>query len=172
MGKYNDSSAMTTSQLTIIKDRIDAELARRNGNGSLANYSNLAFSEPPLARNGYQGIRKEYGEKTIDLLLKICDYKDLVLTEAGGVIPDAFNYEDMTALLDILSGEERSGVSADNVNNGLADKAEVSSCRGNCTGLCVGSCIDMCNGCSGCAASCGSSCANGCREDCTGGAFK
>ena len=168
----NNNIAMTTSQLIIIKSRIDAELARRNGNGSLNEYSNLNFDEPPLAQSPEQGIRREYGEKTIDLLLKICDYKDLVLTKSGGIIPDAFNYEDMMLLLDILSAEERTGISDDNVQKGYGDKAEFSSCRGMCSGLCVGSCIGMCNGCSGCIASCGTGCSSGCNSSCTGGVYK
>lgn len=162
---------MTVNDVKNVKAAIKAEMLRRNGYGSLAAYggSSYDFSQAPAVG---QKTKPEYGEKTIDLLLKICDYKDLRLTRADEPIPTAFN----KGLLDFitkLSKEESTGESAATVANLFPDRRpETSSCRGNCTGLCVGNCTNHCNGCTSCTASCGTGCASGCNTNCKGGAMK
>jgi len=146
---------MTTSELNDMKKALKAELARRSGFGSMSKYagSSYDFSVTP-AKGGK--ILPEYGEKTVDLLLKIEDFKDLKLTKDGQVIPTAFSTA-MTTEIARLAKEDFTG-----------STSEKSSCRGDCSGLCVGTCIGQCNGCqscsgcSGCAASCGTGCASGC----------
>ena len=157
---------MTTEQVKQLKAKIKDEMLRRNGNGSLANYgaSSYDFSTTPTAGSG---VKAEYGQKTINLLLQIEDYGDLSLVKAGDPIPQSFN-SGLINEVNRLANEQKTGESAETAalfNDGRV--AETSSCRGMCTGLCVGACSGFCNGCTGCTANCGSGCATGCSS-CTG----
>lgn len=133
------------SQTIELKRLIKDEMARRNGNGSLAEFASAHYDFSVAPAYG-QKTKPEHGQKTIDLLLKIKDYGDLRLVREDEAIPISFD----ASLLDyvrMLSAEQATGE--------LSDR---SSCRGACTGLCVGSCIGHCNGCSGCVATCGTGC--------------
>ena len=170
---------ISRSELVTLKSKIKAEMLRRNGlgsdsklwtpstaYGSMTSYgsSDYDFTHTPTKD---EKIYKEYGEKTIDLLLKIKDYPDLYATVADQLIPIAFNSE-LLERVDALASEAFTGETAETVAAreaaGETDIAAVesSSCKGACSGLCVGSCIGMCNGCySTCTASCGTGCAGG-----------
>jgi hypothetical protein len=129
--------AMTAEQVIELKAKLKAELARRNGLGSVAEFASeqYEFNEVPQAG---KPITADQGKKIIDLLLQICDYKDLRCVVKGDTLPEAFDAE-LLDLVDKLSQEQSTG-----------EITEESSCRGLCTGLCVGSCINNCNGCIGC----------------------
>lgn len=160
---------MKASELANIKASIKAELLRRDGFGSVAEFGGSAYDLSKLPTIG-EKMRPEYGEKTIDLLLKICDYKDLNLTKVNNPVPRAFNTELIDFINNTLSKEVKTGESESTVKNLYPTrKAEASSCRGACTGLCVGSCIGQCNGCTNCTSSCGTGCSNGCNSTCSGG---
>lgn len=171
---------LTRSELTTAKAKIKAEMQRRNGLGasnrlytpstafgSMTKYGDSAydFSNTPT-KDGK--IHAEYGEKTVDLLLKIKQYDGLEPTIEGNPIPKGFN-SGMINIVDELAKESFSGETAATIaarkaagENVSGMKPEASSCSGACSGLCVGSCIGQCNGCySGCTASCGTGCANG-----------
>ena len=114
-----------------------------------------------------QKIYPEYGEKTVDLLLKIGPYKDLAKSESGQPIPKAFN-EELIDYVDRLAAEAFTGETEETRAARLAagesnvKDVEHSSCKAQCTGLCVGCCVGMCNGCGGgCTSSCGTGCAGG-----------
>lgn len=159
---------MNTSELKELKAAIKAEMQRRNGFGSLAEYgtSTYDFTVTPV-KDGK--IRPEYGQKTIDLMLKIKDYPGLKLVVADDPIPDAFN-AGLINEVKKLANEKKTGESAKTVANLYPSReAETSSCRGACTGLCVGTCIGNCNGCTNCTASCGTGCASGCNSTCKSG---
>jgi hypothetical protein len=134
--------AMTAEQVIELKAKLKAELARRSGLGSVAEFASdeYDFTEVPQAG---RAITADQGKKIIDLLLQICDYKDLRYVVKGDTLPEAFDAE-LLDLVDKLSKEQITG-----------DSTEVSSCNGLCTGLCVGSCINTCNGCTGCTGSSG-----------------
>lgn len=159
---------MKASGLAPIKAALKAELLRRDGNGSVAQFGDSAYD---FSHNPYIGekIRPEYGQKTIDLLLKIEDYKDLRLVKVDDPIPKAFNSELLTEIAR-LAAEQKTGESAKTVANLYPSrKPETSSCRSVCTGLCVGTCASKCNGCTSCTAACGTGCASGCNTACKGG---
>ena len=134
--------AMTAAQVVELKEKLKAELARRNGNGSVAEFASEEYDFTVIPKEG-QPITEEHGKKIVDLLLQICDYKDLRYVVRGEAIPEAFDAE-LIDLVEKLSKEERTGTID-----------EVSSCNGACTGLCVGSCVGFCNGCFGCSGTSG-----------------
>ena len=191
---------ISRSELVTLKSKIKAEMLRRNGLGSssklwtpskafgsLSSYggSGYDFTHSPI-KGGK--IYKEYGEKTIDLLLKVKDYDGLTATKEGEAITTGFN-SGLITKVNNLAKEKFTGETAATVaaRKAAGEKSipsvETSSCKGACTGLCVGSCIGMCNGCySTCTASCGSGCESGskvttyapslckaCTSACTGG---
>lgn len=129
--------SMTAEQVIELKEKLKAELARRNGVGSVAE---LAGPEYDFLENPKPGqpITADQGKKIIDLLIQICDYKDLRYVRAGDTIPEAFDVE-LLDLVEALSKEEATGYIS-----------ESTSCNAACTGLCTGSCTVACNGCTGC----------------------
>lgn len=152
-------AALKASELVELKNAIRSEMARRDGYGSLKEYTgtNYEFSKNPAIGDK---IKPEYGQKTIDLVLRICDYGDLKLVKEDDPIPNSFN-RGLIDFVNSLAGEQKTG-----------DPNEHSSCRSYCTGLCAGSCYGLCNGCTNCTASCGTGCETGCNGGCTGGCWK
>lgn len=147
---------VTAQQANELHEKIKAEMLRRNGHGSLASFggSDYNFTKAPTVG---ELVEVEHGDKTVDLILQIEDFGDLILSEQYSQIPTDFS-EVLSTEIDRLASEAKTGLTS-----------EVSSCRGDCTGLCVGSCHGKCNGCTGCTASCGTGCASGCNTTCTGG---
>lgn len=159
---------MKASDLTTLKAAIKAEMLRRNGFGSLAEFGGTTYDFTVAPAVGVK-TKPEHGQKTIDLLLKIEDYGNLVLVKENDPIPSDFNAS-LVNEVTRLASEAKTGESASTVTNLFPDRtAETSSCRGACTGLCVGSCHGNCNGCTGCTASCGTGCAGGCNTSCNTG---
>ena len=83
---------MKTTDLAPMKAAIKKELARRNGFGDVSEYAEAKYDLSKQPTIG-EKIRPEYGEKTIDLLLHICDYKDLKKVKLNGPVPAAFGPE-------------------------------------------------------------------------------
>lgn len=159
--------SMKASDLKDIKEAIKAELKRRDGYGDVSSYASTQYDITDYPKAG-EKIKSEHGQKTIDLLLKITDYKDLSSVQAGKPIPSAFNRE-LIDFCNELSKEKFTGESEKTVQDLFPDREpEHSSCKSQCTGLCVGSCINQCNGCTGCHSTCGSGCATSCTGACTG----
>lgn len=167
------------NELVTLKGRIKAEMQRRNGlgssskiwtpskpYGSMTEFADSSYDFTHTPTKGAK-IYPEYGEKTVDLLLRIKKYKDLQPTSEGAPIPTGFNSGLLQRVKD-LSNEEFTGETTATVEArrvaGETDipAVESSSCEGACSGLCTGSCIGMCNGClNTCTATCGTSCAEG-----------
>lgn len=147
---------VTAQQANTLHAKIKAEMLRRNGHGSLTSYGGSGYNFTKAPTVG-ELVEVEHGDKTIDLLLKIEDFGDLILSEKHSQIPTDFTTA-LSTEIDRLAKEAKTGLTT-----------EVSSCRGDCTGLCVGSCHGKCNGCTSCTASCGTGCASGCNTTCTGG---
>ena len=146
---------LDAKQLNELKHLLKQELARRNGEGNVDHFADSKYDfihNPELGDD----ITEEHGQKTIDLLLKICDYKDLKPVKQGDVIPDAFD-ENLLDFVRKLSQEERTGETEETVRTMFPDRVpETSSCRASCTGLCIGLCSSNCNGCIGCTGCTGS----------------
>lgn len=127
---------MTAEQVIELKRKLKAELKRRDGIGSVASLADDKYDfleEPEYGKP----MTAEQGAKIIDLLIQICDYKDLKYVVRGEPIPEAFG-EELIDFVDKLSKEEKTG-----------EPDERTSCTGLCTGLCTGSCTGFCNGCTG-----------------------
>ena len=63
-------STMTAAEIISIKERIKAEFARRNGYGSVDQYTNSIYDLNLMPETG-KPILEEHGQKTLDLLLVI-----------------------------------------------------------------------------------------------------
>lgn len=171
---------ISRSELSLLKTKLKAEMLRRNGLGaptrlytptvpfgSMTEYGSSAYDFTNSPEKGGK-IHTEYGEKTVDLLLKIKNYDDLESTTEGSPIPKGFN-SNLITIVDNLSKENFSGETEETISARKDAGEDVSkltpessSCSGACSGLCVGSCIGQCNGCySGCTSSCGTGCAGG-----------
>lgn len=146
----------------IVKDKVDIEMKKRCLN-DMDQSSGVDFGSlrPVRADLDFQNpvekgalIKKEHGDKTINLLYEIEDIEGLDYVVENGLLPSHEGYLNLESFLEKFSKETMEGDS--------------SSCRGACTGLCFGSCIGGCNGCSdactgdcsGCTATCGTGCAN------------
>mgnify|MGYP004453836539 CR=1 FL=1 len=173
-------TGISRDRLLTAKAALKKELLRRNGIGpdnrlwtpsapfgSLTEFgsSKYDFTHTPTKD---QKIYSEYGQKTVDLLLKIKDYEDLDPTVEGNPIPKGFNdglIDKVTALSkEEFSGETEATIAARKAaGESTANlKPEASSCKTMCSGMCVGSCIGFCNGCNKtCTSNCGTGCANG-----------
>lgn len=166
-------------ELVTLKSRIKAEMQRRNGLGPSNRFwtpSQPFGSMTEFADSRYDFVHtpmkdtkiySEYGEKTVDLLLKIRNYDGLQPTQDGVPISAGFNSGLLQRAKDLSSegftGETAATVAARrSAGETSVPAVESSSCVGACSGLCVGSCIGMCNGClNTCTAACGTSCAGG-----------
>jgi hypothetical protein len=171
---------ISRSELSTLKTKLKAEMLRRNGLGasdrlytpsaafgSMAPYGGAAYDFVNTPTKDGK-IHAEYGQKTVDLLLKIKQYDGLEPTAEGNPIPKGFN-SDLITIVDNLAKEKFSGETAATIakrkaagENVLGLTPETSSCNGACSGLCVGSCIGQCNGCyNTCTATCGTGCNGG-----------
>lgn len=142
---------LTAEQYNLLRQKVEAEVERRNACGSLAAY---ASGGNAAAETG-AAILARQGKRVIEPLLAIQDHADLVLPETGEPIPAGFG-EGLITYVNELSEEPMEGTST--------------SCRGACTGLCMSGCSNACSGCKGsctgcggCSASCGTGCASGAR---------
>lgn len=140
---------MTGDQLRDLKNRINAELARRTRYVNVSGYSGAAWG---ISTQPYPGqpIVKDQGDKIITPLLQIKDYGDLYNPVQGGPVPASYNSQ----LINYVTQLSQEPIETNYTN-----------CRGACTGMCFGSCAGGCKGCTG---SCSGAC-NGCSTSCGGG---
>ena len=141
-------NAELVEALTNIKSRIKAEMARRNGYGSLTDLSapELDYNVSPIGT-----ILSEHMQKIKDPLLHIKDFAKS--NSFSQVVEPISGLQNMESFLTIIESEPMYG--------------EQTSCRSACSGLCMGTCIDTCDGCStGCQNGC-TSCTSGCGAGCT-----
>ena len=174
---------MTASELTQIKSRIESTLLKRSGNNAVDMYTGGEYAVPDTG-----GVMSaDVGRNTVDLLLNITGnspdrdiFPELGTgSDSGGVIPSAFNIDDINRICDELDSDFNAPGRGSfegydyrgryiNVSGGTGDRqddgvrTESNHCNGSCAGMCSGSCIGMCNGCS-------NSC-SGCMHSCTGSA--
>lgn len=145
---------MSIAEFTEMKDRLRAELSRRNGYGSVTDKISM-IDDIPIPMPG-STILVSHG-KIMDAFLQIQDLGDLKFCKEGDPIPHSFG-PSMFVALEKLEQETMTSAS--------------SSCRGACTGLCFGSCTSSCFGCKGsCDGLCQNACVNQCVSTCTGTAL-
>ena len=69
---------LTSEKINELKAKVKTEMARRSGNGSLANFAGSAYDFSDVPAPG-KLILAEHGQKTINPLLNIKDVPGLVL---------------------------------------------------------------------------------------------
>ena len=106
---------MTAAEIISIKERIKAEFARRNGYGSVDQYTNSIYDFNIMPETG-KAILEEHGQKTLDLLLEVGEISNTYKGLKGQIIPPGFNNEQLSNFLTILENDTTG-----------------SSCRGGCT---------------------------------------
>lgn len=159
---------ITPTEVIQLKQKLDAELLRRNGYNSVASTSTWDASDgvPTSGRKTYTS----QGKAVIEDFLKIEDFGDLRKVNVNDPIPNSFS-SDLSVEIDRLAAMPRTGETSDTISQlgrTVAEETQ-SGCRGACTGLCVGSCLGNCNGCSGCSNACKSGCTGckGCTASCS-----
>lgn len=147
---------LTPEKLTELKEKVAAEMKRRNApehNASLNAYGTKEweYENPPKVADE---LRDEYVQKIIDPLLQVNDFLSDNSFTSG------------------KTGLERSLYKAEEFVDSLAKMSYTdtnSGCRGSCTGLCAEACTGECTGCSSCSGGCSTSCGKSCGSNCGGG---
>lgn len=160
-----------------LKNRVKAEMNRRNGNGSLTSYgsSTYDYSKQPLTD---ETVDIEHYSKVRELQAKINPSGLQTTKESDDLI------EDMTVLeaKQIVFEAQPRGARSNNDCNSACTGMCISTCSTGCTSCtgcsgcssCSGSCSGCsggCSGCSGCGGACSSSCSgscSGCSGSCSG----
>lgn len=160
-------SQLNSADIVALKDRVKAEMGRRNATGSLASY-NGNFTDPATAGSK---IKASHYNETVGYIAKISAITGLTSSRAAGDLITEIN----AASTRLTSNEDRSkNHKTDNSTDcassctGLCRTACSGSCRG-CSGSCTGSCTSCsgCSGCSSCSGSCSGTC-SGCSGSCSG----
>ena len=151
----NEKITISSSKLIELKERIKAEMARRSYQyGSLFEFANTNYDFDKTPTVGAD-VGYDYGEKTINLALKINDIDGLANIDEPYDFMNADFINLISDKLDVWETEEL--------------EQATTGCRGQCTGLCAGSCGGNCSSCSNtCSGTCYSSCTGNCMTTCTG----
>lgn len=168
---------LTAADFTALKNRIDAECRKRNGQGSVYSlpdnsaYQYVSSTAPLKDRKAIQ----EHYSKIVSQISYIKTLSDTSLPNYKRIDSNALTKvsNEIKALENIAKGSS-------------ADFAGNTGCKSSCTGLCyttcTGTCIRTCTGgcsnactsckgtctggCQGCGSGCASSCTGTCRTDC------
>lgn len=127
-------------------------MKRRCYNGSMTAYagSSYAFQTTPAA-GGI--IKAQQGNAVIQPLNAVKPIDGLPTAQAGAVIPQAFDNDKLTKVVNDLSS--------------MTTTTSSPGCAASCSGLCHAQCSTTCRaGCAGCSAACFSSCEEGCTSTC------
>lgn len=150
---------ISPSRINALKNRVRAECARRNSNGSVSSYAGSAYDFTLMPADGTL-IKAEHYDKNATPLNAI-NSKIVSRASSGGYIVKENDFVQMEAFLATIESR--------NLYDSTASDCSA-SCTGlcySCTGTCTGSCAG-CSGCSGCSDSCSSSCYAGCNGGCLG----
>ena len=167
---------------TVKLARIQAELARRNGNGDLSGYATIDFGDgTPLPGDKF----------TIDhintLITGLSYINSIDLPDEAVFGVTRINSNDLGIINSVLTAFESqprsatSGNDCENLCSGMCvDQCTTTclstctsdcaiECSDNCTGSCTGSCTGTCTSCTGCTGGCTScsGCTGGCSGTCT-----
>ena len=152
---------ISPSRINALKNRVRAECARRNSNGSVSSYAGSAYDFTLMPADGTL-IKAEHYDKNATPLNAI-NSKIVSRASSGGYIVKENDFVQMEAFLATIESRN------------LYDST-ASDCSASCTGLCyscTGTCSGGCSGCTGCTGcggcgGCDGSC-SGCSGTCTGG---
>lgn len=144
------NNLILASDFIALKARIKAECARRQYNGSVAQYASATYDYTVSPESGNAPLPEHYNK--IIVPYNALTGSKLATKSAQNIIPALQSVSDGLAVLEQISVDSDS-----------------SGCKSSCTGLCQGTCASGCTSCTGsCANSC-TSCTGGCTGSCTDG---
>ena len=182
-------TAITAADFTALKNRIDAECRKRNGQGSV-------YSLPDNSAYQYVSSTSPLKDRKViqEHYSKIVSQVSYIKTLSDTNLP---NYKRIdSAALTKVSNEIKALENVAKASS--ADFAGSTGCKSSCTGLCyttctgtcrttctggcsnactsctnactscTGTCTDVCTSCTGGCTGCGSGCASTCEKTCTG----
>lgn len=149
-------SVVRADRFTALKEKVKAEMLRRNQDGSVADYGGAAYDYTVAPAAGGV-IRAEHRDKLVSPMRAV--NSDLVPASVGSVIKESelANLETRVAVWEARSMTDQSG----------------SDCKSGCTGTCYTGCATGCSGdcdagCYGCGKACVGDCTNTCEDGCGG----
>lgn len=161
---------ITSDEIVAIKNRLNAEMNRRQYNGSLVSYAGEDYQFEALTPL-ITTINKSIYNKLVEPLNAVkSTFSTISITELRNIERD--DYLEIEAKLTLYENNDVVSTTNDCGANcsGLCItqcSTSCTGCTGGCTGTCSGSCQNTCSGtckggCSGCGSSCGSSCSGSC----------
>lgn len=168
-------SSITATDMTALKNKINAELTRRAHTGSVSSYS-AAFSTAPSTGTKMTATQIQ---EIVTPLSKIntVSYSNTTAGSLALALSIVDTQVDNFASKALTASDHGCSASC----TGLCSTTCTGSCKGctscsgGCSGCsgCSGTCKGSCKGCSGgCTGGCGSKCGGGCYGTCTGSGCK
>ena len=149
-------SVVRADRFTALKEKVKAEMLRRNQDGTVEDYGGAAYDYTVAPAAGGV-IRAEHRDKLVSPMRAV--NSDLVPASVGSVIKESelANLETRVAVWEARSMTDQSG----------------SDCKSGCTGTCYTGCATGCSGdcdagCYGCGKACVGDCTNTCEDGCGG----
>ncbi len=152
-----------SSDITALKTRIKAEMARRKYQDSLASFA-TNFTDSASAG---QPIKMSHFNESVGYINKIktTGISNALLYSIRAAEQALTNYEDtdVTATVTDCTSSSCRGLCYTACTGGCK-----SGCTGGCSSSCTGGCRGSCSSCAGgCSSSCGSACSSTCSDICT-----
>lgn len=147
---------ITASELVTLKNKINAEVTRRNATGAISQKVTVT----PTAGNKITA--SDYNNFAAPLI----EANKLIVTAAAG------NYivDDTTILNTGMAGWPYLQNLCARLESYTTKTGLSTGCQASCTGLCSSGCTNGCSGCgSGCSTDCSGSCSGGCQDNCSTG---
>lgn len=164
-----------------LKEKVKAEMLRRNGYGPLTSYGSSLYDYLVAAQSNnplkLEHMAKNHTPLTqispldlpsdIDPILHEAEMKQLeAKVVAAASMPMNSPINDCSAMCSGLCVTTCSGFCKETCT-GTCEGGCKETCKGLCKETCLGGCDNTCKG--GCTGDCGTSCAKGCGTNCTGG---
>ncbi|GMQ64330.1 hypothetical protein [Vallitalea maricola] len=174
---FEKENPYNANDFIVLKNRVKAEMKRRNGYGSLTSYgeSQYDYSEQPSKD---KTLDVEHYSKIRDLQSKI-NPSGIPSKQADGIIQEMTVLDAKQTVFEAQPRGARSGNDCNSACTGMCVSACTTTCTGSCSGGCssctgcsgCSSCSGGCSGCSGCGSSCSNNCSGGCTScsGCSGG---
>lgn len=157
----SDYIKITPNEFMLMLSRIQAELARRNGNGDLSSYAGIDFNDVEHMVYG-ESINTD-GINTLITGLQHISSNNIPTVRFEG---DRINKEDMFAIDRRLYANEQQprGATTNNDCANLCSGTCVTECTMSCLSTCLGSCYTTCE--LTCSSTCANNCVGGCKTSC------
>ena len=177
---------LTAEQYNLLRQKVEAEVERRNACGSLAAYASGGNAAAGTETGEAQTVAEETAgaETSVDQSDQAEGTADgqaetgtaILARQGKRVIEPLLAIQDHADLVLPETGEPIPAGFGEGLITYVNELSEEpmegtsTSCRGACTGLCMSGCSNACSGCKGsctgcggCSASCGTGCASGAR---------